>query len=263
MTPTRLSVVIVNFKTPELTRKCITSICDKRVAEICNIVVVDNCSGDASAEIISRDCLGVDFVSSSKNNGFGSGVNIGVARCSSEFVLVLNPDTYFVDESFLFALEFIERNHAVGIVGLNLINPDKSQQFSARRFYSLLDIICRRTPLGNFRFMRERISRHLMKDEWIAGEPFAADWVMGTGFVIRREVFNRIGGMDEEYFLYMEDVDLCKRVWDAGYKVYALPNSTLVHDHQRSSAAGPLSWAGRQHLASLVRYWKKFGIPFF
>jgi N-acetylglucosaminyl-diphospho-decaprenol L-rhamnosyltransferase len=263
MVCSRLCVVIVNYKTPELTKKCISSLVEMRVSSLDDIVVVDNCSGDDSAEIIARDFPGVNLVCAENNGGFGSGINLGFSHVSSSLVLVLNPDTYFIDNSFSHVVDFFDQNPSVGLVGLNLIYPDKSPQFSARRFYTLLDIIGRRTPLGKFRPTRSRMDRHLMKAEWSEGEAFPADWVMGTGFVIRREVFDRIGGMDEGYFLYMEDVDLCRRVWDAGFKVFALPNAILVHDHQRSSSAGPLSWAGRQHLASLWRYMKKFSIPLF
>ena len=86
---------------------------------------------------------------------------------------------------------------------------------------------------------------------------------MGTGFIIRRELFERIGRMDEAFFLYMEDVDLCARVWGVGYRVVCVPGARLVHDHQRSSAAGPFSNAGKRHLQSLSIFAKKYRLPLF
>jgi N-acetylglucosaminyl-diphospho-decaprenol L-rhamnosyltransferase len=149
----------------------------------------------------------------------------------------------------------------VGLVGLDLVYPGGERQYSARRFYSLLDVLGRRLPLGRYWPVKARIDRHLMRTAWDSGAPFEAEWVMGTGFVVRRELFLKLHGMDEAYFLYMEDVDLCARVWQSGAKVICVPGARLVHDHQRSSAAGPLSWAGRLHLQSLLRFRQKFHVP--
>lgn len=263
MAKSRLNVVIVNYKTPLLTKKCVDSLLEYSICSANEIIVVDNASTDDSAQLIKNSCPGVNLCVSEFNGGFGAGVNLGFSFSDSDYVLVLNPDTYFIDYSFKLVIEFLKLNPKVGIVGLNLIYPDGSSQYSARRFYSFLDIVGRRTFLGKFWPLKSKIQRHLMKIEWATNEAFSADWVMGTGFVIRKSVFDKLQGMDEGYFLYMEDVDLCKRVWDAGYQVFALPRAMLVHDHQRSSSAGPLSWAGRQHINSLLRYYKKFSIPFF
>jgi len=148
-------------------------------------------------------------------------------------------------------------------VGSDLVYPTGSRQYSARRFYSALDIVGRRLPLGRYWPLKRRIDDHMMMSSWKTDLPFDADWVMGTGFIIRRDLFERIGRMDEAYFLYMEDVDLCARVWGAGSRVVCVPHAKLVHDHQRSSAAGPLSNAGRMHLKSLSIFAKKYRLPLF
>ena len=264
MTEPRVSPVIVNYRTPDLTLKCVDSILRMEVATADDIVVVENASPDDSRERLQRALpAGVNLIVSPRNGGFGAGVNLGVRAALREFALVLNPDTYFEDRSLGAALAEFDRDAEVGIVGLNLVYPDGARQYSARRFYALLDVVGRRLPLGRYWPLKPRIDRHLMVSAWLSGAPFAAEWVMGTGFLIRRALFEHIGGMDEAYFLYMEDVDLCARVWQTGYRVVCVPAARLVHDHQRSSASGPFSRAGRMHVASLLRFRRKFRVPVF
>lgn len=259
----RISVVIVNYRTPDLTKTCVQSLRKWQVAEDDQIIVVDNASPDDSLERIQRELPGIRLVDGGRNGGFSYGINVGFKYVTNEYLLVLNPDTYFVDDSLQRAVSLLDQRPDVGMIGLDLINPDGSRQFSARRFYSVLDIIGRRLPIGKYWPIKARVSRHMMTSAWDQSEPFEADWVMGTGFVIRKDFFERIGLMDESYFLYMEDVDLCARVWSAGAKVMCIPNARLVHDHQRSSASGPLSRAGRMHLKSLSIFAQKYRLPLF
>jgi N-acetylglucosaminyl-diphospho-decaprenol L-rhamnosyltransferase len=257
-----LSVVIVNYCTAELVLKCVESITANGVSEVGEITVVDNCSPDGSLTKLRDQLGGIRIVQPKRNGGFGAGVNFGAEYCHSELMLVLNPDTYFKDKSIRGAIELFNTDPKLAIVGLDLIYPDGERQYSSRRFYSYLDIIGRRTPLGRHWLFKSRMDCHLMKNSWQPNQPFEADWVMGTGFLVRKSAFTEIGGMDEGYFLYMEDVDLCARIWAAGYRVMCAPGALLIHDHQRSSAK-PLSRAARTHLKSLLRFRSKFRVPIF
>lgn len=250
--------VIVNFRSPGLVESCLRSIRDHGLASD-RVIVVDNYSGDDSVARLTG-LPGINLIAATTNRGFGAGVNLGMAQASSEFVLILNPDTRFVDDSLHRVLALMQADPTIGIAGLDLRNVDGSRQYSARRFYNMLDIVIRRSSLKRFAPFARRDAHHLMTDQW-AGTAFDADWVMGTGFVIRRAVFDAIGGMDTDFFLYMEDVDLCRRVSDAGWRVVAAVDAVLIHDHQRASASGPLSWGGRQHLRSLAHYIRKHGMP--
>ncbi|SOE96042.1 hypothetical protein SAMN05414139_08965 [Burkholderia sp. D7] len=257
-----LNVVIVNFRTPELTVRCVKSLLALRIARASDMVVVENASPDDSYQNLRANLPdGVRLVRASMNRGFGAGVNLGAVAGMRERILVLNPDTYFVDNSIEKALAALDAAPDVAMVGLDLTYPDGVRQYSGRRFYSLLDIIGRRTPLGKLRSLERRVKRHMMIEAWIPGVPFDADWVMGTGFIVKRNVYEELGGMDERYFLYMEDVDLCARVWNSGYRIACVPGARLMHDHQRQSAGGPLSRAGRYHLQSLLRFRNKFHLP--
>lgn len=259
-----LSVVVVNYNTPDLVKTCVSSVLDSSIASGEDIVVVDNASTDNSFQhlrnVLPRD---VRLVRASMNRGFAAGVNFGMVGCRRELVLVLNPDTYFVDTSVDAAVALFKEEEDVGLVGLDLMYPSGERQFSARRFYSLLDILGRRSVLGRFDAFKQRIDEHLMRTAWEAGTPFNAEWVVGTGFIVRRSLYENLGGMDEHFFLYMEDVDFCARIWHAGYRVVCVPGARLMHDHRRASAAGFLSWAGRKHMNSLWRFSRKYHVPIF
>jgi GT2 family glycosyltransferase len=261
MNDKKLSVVIVNYCTERLTVTCVESILKWHIADKNQIVVVDNASPDGSFSRLRAKLEGIKVISSGTNGGCSFGVDFGAQEVSGEYLLILNPDTRFVDDSAKAAIDFMDKNPDVGLVGLELIYPDGRRQFSTRHFYSVLDIIARRSPLGRHWPLKNRVNKHLMISAWDSGLPFEADWIMGTGLIIRRDLFQRIGGMDDSYFLYMEDVDLCARVWLAGARVMCVPNARLVHDHQRASASGLFSKASRIHIKSLLTFARKYRVP--
>lgn len=256
-----LGVVIVNYQTPDLTLRCVASMLEHGIARPQDIVVVDNDSPDRSGVRLAAELPdGVVVILSRRNGGFGAGVNIGVDALQTDLALILNPDTYFERNNMHVIRRMFDESPKLGVAGLKLVNPDGSLQYSARRFYSLPDIVARRTMLGKLGPMRRLERSHLLTRKW-RQQPFEADWVMGTGFIVRRSAFEQVGRMDEGYFLYFEEVDLCARMWIDGWRVVAVPEVELVHEHQRSSAAGLLSRSGKTHLRSMARFFAKFGVP--
>lgn len=258
----QLGVVMVNYRSSDLVVRSVTSILRQGIAPLDHIVVVDNKSGDDSVERIARAFPRLRVIASDTNDGFGAGVNIGLSHIRDKYVLVLNPDTYFENNSIFKAIFYMMDHPNVGIVGLDLVSRDGGRQYSARRFYSLSDVVARRVEIIG-KVLRQRIDRHLMKEAWRYGVPFDAEWVMGTGFIADRNLIAALGGMDKTYFLYMEDVDLCARVWKAGFRVACMPTARLVHDHQRSSARNPFGRAARHHITSLIKFSSKFPVPVF
>lgn len=256
-----LDVLIVNYNSFDDCSHCIDSIIKHGVASFENIIVVDNMSPDGSGAELARKFPKVRVILSGKNEGFSAGVNIAASAASAEYLLILNPDTKFEDNKIPEALSLFTVDPKLGILGLNLVNPDGSPQYSARRFYSVQTLLARRTALGKCTWGHQIVAEHLMTSEWSNDSIFEADWVMGTGFIIRREFFFALGGMDEEFFLYLEDTDLCARAWKLGFTVKAIPKVRLIHDHRRQSATSLLSRAGRAHLRSLAVYIKKHGMP--
>ena len=222
MLSNEIGVVIVNYNSFELCVKCIESLIRHSVAVKENIVIVDNCSPDGSGSLLRNTLTGCHVVSTKMNNGYGYGVNYGVKYLSTDYILILNPDTYFFDNPIERILDQVSSDKSIGIVGLDLIYPDGSRQFSGRKFYSFLDILVRRTPLKSLPLFSKINQRHLMVSYWNQCK-FEADWVLGTGMLVKRSVFNEVGGMDDSFFMYMEDVDLCRRVWAFGKKVLVFP----------------------------------------
>lgn len=259
-----LDVVIVNYNSYEDTLKCVTRLIQQGEVAPRNIHVVDNLSSDGSGlrlkTVLPDD---VDVFMSQVNKGFGAGVNIGARAGNAPYILVLNPDCYPKTANLHCILEYFDAHPDVGLVGAELINPDGSLQYSARSFYSALDVIVRRSFLKSiFPFSRVNQSHLLVHHPRSA--PFDVDWVMGTGFMVRRDLFERVGAMDEDYFLYMDDVDLCARVHLAGSRVQILPSVKFIHDHRRQSGRN-WRWtcAHSMHLASLKRFAKLYGLPLF
>jgi GT2 family glycosyltransferase len=255
-----LVAVVLNYNSFEDSRLCVSGLLELGVVGPERLVLVDNCSPDGSGERLRAALPQVRTVLSPRNGGFGSGLNVGFAHAPEcDCFLVLNPDTRFGENNIRLALEEFRRDPRLGVLGLNLLNEDGTSQYGARRFYSVLTILLRRTRLGRWAMFRRLHEEHLMTGAW-GGGAFEADWVMGAGFLVRRTALREVGGMDEGYFLYLEDTDLCRRMWRAGWKVKAIPQVRLTHMHARASR-GTFSRAGRHHLRSLLRYWSKHGLP--
>jgi len=257
-----MQFLIVNFRTPDLTIRCVGSMIALGISQD-DIVVVDNHSEDNSAIRISSALPKLRLIEASHNGGFSAGINLGMKYIDAKYVLILNPDTLLISNFVNDVTSVMERDETIAVIGLNLLNPDLSPQYSARRFYSFVDILVRRSALRKLWPWRLLDDRHLMKREFASGSMFDADWVLGTGFVIRKAVYDKLQGMDEGYFLYMEDVDLCARAWEAQYRVVCLPAAAIIHDHQRESAKSLISKASRQHLKSLTRFYRKHNVPIF
>lgn len=259
-----LDVVIVNYNSFDDTLKCVSQLINQREISAQNIHIIDNYSPDGSGEQLREALpLEVNVILSQENNGFGAGVNIGTKAGRAPFILILNPDCYPAKANIFLVLEHFSRHADIGIIGADLISPDGSLQYSARTFYSGLDILIRRSFLKSIFPFNMLNESHLMKRH-PRHAAFDVDWVMGTGMFVRRHIFEDVGKMNEAYFLYMEDVDLCARVHEANYRVQLLPTVQFIHDHRRQSASS-LRWtrAHSEHVASLRTFAKRYGLPLF
>jgi N-acetylglucosaminyl-diphospho-decaprenol L-rhamnosyltransferase len=256
----QLAIVIINYNSYSDCVGCVESIIANSVVREHAIVIVDNQSPDGSGRQLAARLPGVKVVLSDRNGGYGAGVNLGVASLDAEFYLILNPDTRFRENSIGVGLNHLIDDPKIGVIGPHLEYADGSHQDSARRFFSVLTILLRRTPLGRLKIMQRALHEHLMRGYWNGGT-FEADWVTGAAFIVRKAAFNAIGRMDEGYFLYLEDTDICKRMWLAGWTVKAVPSVRIVHFLQRDSAKSLFGSANRTFLRSLIRYLFKFGVP--
>jgi N-acetylglucosaminyl-diphospho-decaprenol L-rhamnosyltransferase len=258
------SIIIVNYKTADKTLKCLSAIKSADLFGIeYEIIVVDNNSKDSSAEKIRSRHPDILIVENKINSGMGSGNNTGVKCAKGEYVLILNPDTYLGINAIKKMQAYMKDKPEVGLVGPRLNNHDGSLQFTCMRFPKFYTPLLRRTFLG--RFTPKYISEFLMKD-FNHREVKEADWIMGSCLLIRKKIFDNLGGFDDRFFMYFEDTDLCRRIWQAGFKVVYFPPAEGVHDHGRGSAdrkwyVAPFTNSlARAHIASWVKYFWKWGI---
>ena len=236
----RIAVAIVNYRTAALVVEGLAALEDElRDLPKLRVFVVDNASGDGSVEELARaiDENGwsawCTLVPSKVNGGFSYGNNTAVRACETtqDYVLLLNPDTRVRPGAVRALVEFMEQNPSVGIAGSRLEDEDGTQQHSRYRFPSVLGELEATLRFGPV----TRLLSGSVVAPPLVDEAHACDWVAGASMILRREALDAVGLMDESYFLYFEEVDLCRRARDAGWTCWYVPASRVVHHVGRSS----------------------------
>jgi GT2 family glycosyltransferase len=225
-------------------------------------IVVDNASGDGTAKMVREEFPEVKFIQAENNQGFSAGYNLGIREAKGRYLLLLNPDIAVLNNAILNMYEFMEANSRVGLAGPKLLNPDGKVQMSAMTFPSFWTPLYRRTFLGKLPFARKAMREYLMSD-WDHGENRPVDWVLGGCMIVRKEALDKVGLLDERFFLYFDDIDWCRRFWQAGWQVYYIAEAEMVHYHRRESAENPglrglFSYPKRTHIVSWVKYFLKY-----
>jgi GT2 family glycosyltransferase len=209
-------------------------------AAFARLIVVDNASTDGTPTLAR--CSGVEVVGRSVNDGFGAGVNAGTERVTSETFAVLNPDIAFVTLAMERVLMHFE-DPRVGIVAPSLRLPDGRLQDSVRDFPSPGDLVARR-------LVHSQARRGTIELDRIANVP----WAVAACWFVDRGWFDRLGGFDERYFLYFEDVDFCVRLAAQGGIVRFDPGLVVEHRHRADSRRSMFGWANRRHIRSAARF---------
>ena len=228
------------------------------------VVVVNNASLDSADDLASK-FPNLTIIKNTRNEGFGKAHNRAFASVPAKYYFVLNPDTEFpASQNFLRHLyDFMEAHTQVGVVGPKVIYPDGSLQYSCYRFPTFWQPIFSRTRYGQSGQGKIMSDKFLMK-EFDHATTRPVDWVMGSAMFIRKTAWDTVGGFDERYWMYAEDSDLCRRMWEAGFAVYYLHSVYLRHEHGRASAKIPgvfnaliKNKYARTHLVSWLKYfWK-------
>jgi N-acetylglucosaminyl-diphospho-decaprenol L-rhamnosyltransferase len=256
---------VVNYESGPALARCVASLVAERPAEL---VVVDNGSSDGSTGGIDRDAgVGVDVLVPGRNLGYGAAVNRGVAATRSELVLVCNPDLMAGPGSVNGLAQVLDANPDVAVAGPLIRTSEGARYPSARRFPSLVDA-AGHAVLGLFvpdnRFTRSYQQSRLDAE---TTSVHAVDWVSGACFLVRRSAFEQVGGFDEAYFMYAEDVDLCWRLGRAGWKVAYVPMVEVVHLQGVSTDRHPYRMIVEHH-RSLLRFagrstvgWRRLLLP--
>ncbi|MBN2884794.1 glycosyltransferase family 2 protein [Patescibacteria group bacterium] len=258
-----LSIIIVNYKSKDKLANCLRSLEASDLSGIEHeIIVVENNSGDELNDLVATFNK-IKLINSPVNLGMGGGNNLGIKNSNGRYILIANPDLIFSSDAIKILYQYLSTHPEVAIAGPKLLNPDQSLQYSCARYPSIFLPLLRRTALGNF--FPGFIENYLMKKDKHT-EISVVDWLLGACLLVRRdELFENGKLFDERFFMYFEDVDLCRRANAAGKKVMYHPLSVITHDHMRDSARLPWYMAifsdkiAREHLKSWWKYFKKWG----
>ena len=266
MTPTGplpVVAVVVNWNAGGLLLACARTLVEAGAGEI---VVVDNASSDDSLERLEAAALPrVRVVRAGANLGYGAGINRGVAGAGAGHVLVCNPDLLLDEGCIRALLARLDAEPDLGIVGPRLRNPDGSTYVSGRPFPSVRDALGH--AFVGLVWSRNPWSRRYLQTSWDRGDAADVDWASGALLLVRRSAFDQLGGFDERFFMFMEDVDLCWRARQSGWRVALEPAAGAVHVVGASRAARPYRMVIAHH-RSLWRYsslrwqgWHRAGLP--
>jgi GT2 family glycosyltransferase len=222
---TAMAVVIVSYNTRDHLHACLETI---PFAEASEVIVVDNASTDGSSEMVRAEFPWVRLIVSSTNSGYGSAANQGMAACLAPYVLLLNGDTRLAPGALHSLSQYLDRHPRAAVVGPRLVNVNGSLQASCYPFPTPLSIFLEESTLGRFvRFVPILRDRYLRT--WAYNDSQRVPWALGAALALRREAVDDAAGFDESFFLYYEEVDLCLRLWSAGWEVHFTPVTTVTH----------------------------------
>lgn len=260
-----LSIIIANFKSRELLKLCLQSLAKHLPPNIATeILVVDSQAEAATEEMVREDFPAVEYWPQTENVGYAKGVNFGLRKARGDFYLILNPDIIVTAGAVGEMLAFMQKNPAVGLLGPQLLDFGGQVQNSRFRFYRPTTILYRRTFFGKLPAGKRGLDAFNLKDQPFHQE-ICPDWLMGSALLTAKAAVQKVGLLDERFFLYFEDVDWAKRFWENGYKVCYYPRAVMYHYHQRRSRAGLgmldffLRKEARWHLQSALKYFLKHG----
>lgn len=260
MTPL-VSAIVLNTRAGRKTASCVESLLRQTVGDRLEVIVVDNHSQDESI-LTLHNRLGrfpnVRIIEARENLGFGKGYALGIAHASGEYILINNSEKILQQDGIEKLIAVLERDPSIGIVAPKLVHDDGTVRSSARSFPRPLDVIAKRTFLSKMfpksveRYLQLNRSSNVERD---------VDWVVGGCIMMKKQLWNELGGFDPRFFLFFEDIDLCRRVWNSDKRVVYCP-SVIAMDRKRrlsdmNALLMPFSMIGRAHISSAVRYfWK-------
>jgi N-acetylglucosaminyl-diphospho-decaprenol L-rhamnosyltransferase len=231
-----LSIITVSYNTRELLRACLDSVFSSISSRLdYEVIVVDNASGDGSVAMIRDGFPQARLIENSENRGFAASNNQALEESRGQYVLLLNPDTVVMDGALESLMRLLEERRDVGAAGPKLVFPDGSFQHSAFAFPTLPMIFLDFYPLHH-RLLDSRVNGRYPRALYERGEPFPIDHPLGAAMMVRREVVDKVGLLDEGYFMYCEEIDWCMRIKGSGWGIFCVPQAEIVHYAGQSTA---------------------------
>lgn len=246
-----LSIIIVSWNVEKLLKECLHSLFLYTKNIDFEVLVVDNASSDNTVAMIKKDFPQVKLIVNRENNGFARANNQAIKQAQGKYILLLNPDTEFIENSAALAVKFMIEHEDADIMGCKLLNPDQSLQPSVRRFPTIYSSLVQLLKLHHL-FKPEKILKKYLCVNLDYNKTQLADQVMGAFLLFKKE----LGLLDENYFLWLEEVDLCRRA----KHVYYTPITKIVHYGNSSFTQVRTLKKQKYFYQSLLYYFSKFGI---
>ncbi|MBE2221062.1 MAG: glycosyltransferase family 2 protein [Anaerolineae bacterium] len=255
-----LSIIIVSWNVADLLRDCLRSIDENRGELDLEVIVVDSASSDDSVAMVQREFPWVTLLPCDENVGFPRGNNLGLAQANGRYLLLLNPDTVVLNDALSKMMAYIQENPGIGVLGSQLLNGDGTVQSSRRRFPTAATAFFESTWLETIapKAIQEKYYAQDLPDDAIND----VDWVMGACMLLPRQVVAEVGGLDEAYFMYSEELDWCRRIKDSGWRVVYYPEAQIIHYVGQSSDQAVVARHINFQQAKL-RYFRKYNGRFF
>lgn len=252
---TEISIIIVSWNAKEYLRECLNSI-HKTCRELSvEVIVVDNASGDGSASMVAAEFPGVRLVCARENLGFARANNLGMKQAAGDYYALLNSDVVVHPRCLQILSSFLESHPNVGLLGPAIVGKDETLQPTCRRLPTVWNTVCRTLALdriwGWWPWFSEREGREVNREQ-----PREVEVVSGCFWLVRRKAVAEVGGLDERFFFYAEDVDWCKRFWESGWKVMYVPDAVATHFGGGSSNNAPFLYS-IELLRAGLSYWEK------
>ena len=257
-----LSIIVVSYNTREILKECLNRVKAHGGGVDLEVIVVDNASTDGSPDMVRNDFPEAVLVVSERNLGFAGGNNLGIRKVTGKYILLLNSDAYLLPGVLEATLSFMDRTPDCGVLGVKLIGEDGGMQPCARKLP---------TPWLKFlvisgiaaKFPKSKFWGGMDHSWWDHDAPREVGWVPGAYFLLRKDMVNAIGGLDERYFLYFEETDYCLQAIRAGWRVMIFPEVSVIHLGGESSKTEDqaMSVKGKQilkyHFQSEFKYYRK------
>lgn len=224
-----LSTVIVNYRSRDDLLECLAALAADTTGMAHETVIVDNSPGDGALDAVAARFPDARGIANAENVGFARAVNQGIAASTGAFVLLMNPDCVIAKGSVPVLLAHLRAHPRTAIAGPRIVDSDGALQLSARSFPTHLTFLFNRYSLLTRLFPNNPWSRRYLLTDWDHRSTREVDWLSGACMLVRREAIAEVGGMDERFFMFNEDVDWCRRMKLSGWKVTYVPEAEVVH----------------------------------
>jgi len=258
-----LSIVIIEYHCIDDVVNAVTSVKEHLKDIDWEAIVISNSEyDDKGIKAITQAVPDARVIINDFNSGYAGGVNRSLQEIDSPYVFLLNPDGLFIDNGMKVLLDEMESHPEIAAIGPKVVDEDNIVQPSCRRFPKPFTFLLVRSFFRHLPWASSERRRYLMED-FDRADKKEVDWVSGGAMLLRYDAIKQVGGMDERYFLYMEDVDWCRQMGEAGWKVMYDPRATVLHAGRHSSISSGLlsimSQTTRWHLSSMWKFFRKWG----